>query len=148
MNRKIAVLSDSHNRLPASAESAILSADEIWHLGDVCEDSVLDPLRYSGKPLTIVRGNNDSNFSWPLERRLHFGKKTFLLTHIPPSHPPEADVVLCGHTHVPKNEIIRGIHWLNPGSIGLPNKGAPAAWAWLSLDTETGIFSWEPVPVL
>lgn len=147
MKRKIAVISDSHNRLPTSIETELFSADEIWHLGDVCNSGILDALRYSGKPLLVIRGNNDSDFSWPLELRLHFGEKTFLLTHIPPHKVHGIDVVLCGHTHIPKNEIINGVHWLNPGSVGLPNKGAPAAWAWLLLDKETGDFSWQSMAV-
>ncbi len=34
---RIAVIADTHDRLPDFVMQAIVEADEIWHLGDVCE---------------------------------------------------------------------------------------------------------------
>jgi hypothetical protein len=54
--------------------------------------------------------------------------------HIPPAQaPPEADLVLHGHTHVPRNERVGGATFLNPGCITRPNRGAPRSFAWLEL---------------
>lgn len=147
MKRKIAVISDTHNRLPEHVVVALASADEIWHLGDVCSEATLDPLIALGIPLVVIRGNNDFQFDWPLEKRFQFGDKRFLLIHIPPHQVSDTDVVLSGHTHLPRNEIVNEVRWLNPGSVGLPNKGKPAAWAWMELETETGEFTWASVPV-
>ncbi|GEM_PF-6215763 len=41
----IAVISDTHDKLPENLISAIESADEIWHLGDICELESLQRLR-------------------------------------------------------------------------------------------------------
>ena len=37
----IAVIADTHDRLPERVCAAISGADEIWHLGDVCDETVL-----------------------------------------------------------------------------------------------------------
>ena len=60
------VLADTHNRLPESVKEIAKGADEIWHLGDVCAEAVLDELHTVGPRVTVVRGNCDSNFEWPL----------------------------------------------------------------------------------
>jgi len=64
--RRVFVLADTHNRLPESVREMANGADEIWHLGDVCAETILDELRAIGVPVVLVRGNCDSNFEWPL----------------------------------------------------------------------------------
>ena len=41
----IAVIADTHNRFPASAASELRKADEIWHLGDYCDQQTLDAVK-------------------------------------------------------------------------------------------------------
>jgi putative phosphoesterase len=56
----------------------------------------------------------------------------FRLVHIPPDRAPaKVDVLLHGHTHVPRNERREGVLFLNPGCVTRPNRGAPASVAWL-----------------
>jgi len=62
---RIFVLADTHNRLPESAKGMAKDADEIWHLGDVCAEPILDELHAIGPRVTLVRGNCDINFEWP-----------------------------------------------------------------------------------
>jgi predicted phosphodiesterase len=45
---RIFVLADTHNRLPESVREMAKDGDEIWHLGDVCADTILDELRAIG----------------------------------------------------------------------------------------------------
>ena len=59
---RIFVLADTHNRLPESVTEMARDADEIWHLGDVCAEAILNELRATGPPVILVRGNCDSNF--------------------------------------------------------------------------------------
>jgi uncharacterized protein len=131
---RIFVLADTHNKLPEKIVDLARQADEIWHMGDVCADWILDELRATGQPVVLVRGNCDSNFEWPLVVDLTRGGLKFRLQHIPPERPPDAvDVVLHGHTHVPRNEKRGGILFLNPGCVTRANQGAPPSVAWLEV---------------
>lgn len=141
---RVSVLSDTHDRLPLALVAALADgADEIWHLGDVCEPSALTPLEALGVPLRVVRGNCDWNAQWPKELRFELHGWRVLLTHIPPLRPPAAtDLVLHGHTHVPRHERIAGVVFLNPGPIMRPGRGAAPGWARLTL--APGTYLWEP----
>lgn len=131
---RIFVLADTHNRLPESVKEMAKDADEIWHLGDVCAESIVDELRAVGPRVTVARGNCDSNFEWPLVVDLVRGGLKFRLQHIPPDQPPDdVDVLLHGHTHVPRNEKWRNVLFLNPGCVTRPNRGSPASVAWLEI---------------
>ncbi len=132
--RRIALLADSHNHLPPDLPARLREADEIWHLGDVSEEETLLPLYTLQKPLHIVRGNCDSNLSWPyiidLEREGFFIR----LIHIPPhAAPPGVDILCHGHTHLPRGERCGPTRYYNPGSIGKADRGAPPSFAWLEL---------------
>ncbi len=131
---RIAVISDTHDSYPPTLPEALRGADEIWHLGDVCAPSVLVEFEQLGPPLVVVRGNCDSH-PWPLSRELQRGGVTCWLEHIPPRRVKAGvQLVLHGHTHVPRDETDpRGFRWLNPGCITRPNRGAPASYAWLEL---------------
>ena len=128
------VLADTHNRLPDGVKEMAKDADEIWHLGDVCAETILDELQAIGPHVKVVRGNCDSNFEWPLVLDLARGGLKFRLRHIPPDHPPDdVDVLLHGHTHVPRNERRGRVLFFNPGCVTRPNRGAPSSVAWLEI---------------
>ena len=82
---KVLVIADTHNKLPPIICELARGADEIWHLGDVCDDWIVDELRALGPPLTLVRGNCDSNYQWPLVCDLTRNGIRFRLQHIAPS---------------------------------------------------------------
>jgi uncharacterized protein len=143
---RIFVLADTHNRLPENVKELANDADEIWHLGDVCAELILDELRALGPRVTVVRGNCDSNFEWPLVVDLGRGGLKFRLQHIPPGQPPDGvDVVLHAHTHVPRNEKRGHVLFLNPGCVTRPNRGAPPSVAWLRIINEK--IHWKIVPL-
>jgi predicted phosphodiesterase len=186
---RIFVLADTHNRLPESVTEMAQGADEIWHLGDVCAEAILDELRAIGPRVTVVRGNCDGNFEWPLVLDLARGGLKIRLQHIPPDHLPDdvagpasggqllptgdakgldtarrsswatqpvgatgcpsgakrVDVLLHGHTHVPRNERRGRVLFLNPGCVTRPNRGAPPSVAWLEITD--GKIHWELVPL-
>lgn len=144
---RIAVLSDTHDRLPDHVVAAIREADEIWHLGDVTTPAIIERLRALRRPLRVVRGNCDECPDWPHALEFELAGLRFVLMHIPPQHPIAGiDVLLHGHTHVPRNEVLAGMRVLNPGCISRANKGAPASYAWLELHDGTPLI-WETVPV-
>lgn len=140
---KIFVIADTHNRLPSIIGSLAQGSDEIWHLGDVCAERILDEIRAFGPPVSVVRGNCDTNYEWPLVLDLTRAGKKFRLQHIPPERAPEnIDVVLHGHTHVPRNERRNGVLFLNPGCVTRPNQGAGPSVAWLEISSE-GKLDWK-----
>ena len=143
---RIFVLADTHNRLPENVKEMAKDADEIWDLGDVCAESILDELRAIGPRVTVVRGNCDSNFEWPLVVDLVRDGLKFRLQHIPPDELPEdIDVLLHGHTHVPRNERRKNVLYLNPGCVTRPNRGSPPSVAWLEI--AEGKINWNLVPL-
>ena len=144
--RRIFVLADTHNRLPPAVGEMAKTADEIWHLGDVCAESVLAELRAIGPRVTVVRGNCDSNPDWPLVLDLVRGGLKLRLQHVPPDHSPDdVDVVLHGHTHVPRHERRGKVLFLNPGCVTRANQGALPSVAWLEI--EDGKLNWRLVPL-
>ena len=139
----IFVLADTHDHLPETLEELADGADEIWHLGDLCAPSLLMKLEGLGLPVTLVRGNCDTNLEWPLGINLVRNQVRFRLVHIAPSSlPAEVDVLLHGHTHVPRYERKNGILLLNPGCVTRPNRGAPASVAFLRI-AENGKLDWR-----
>lgn len=141
---RIAVIADTHNRLPDSVVREISPANEIWHLGDVMRPETLDPLKKLSAPLTLVRGNNDACMDWPESMLLDRWGMTFYLVHIPPRRMPDVDYLLHGHTHVPRDEMFGSTRILNPGTTGKPNKGAPPSYAWLEIE-KNGTVHWRMV---
>ncbi len=140
------VLADTHDTLPQNVLMMAEEADEVWHLGDVCHESILDELRGACRRLQVVRGNCDFNNEWPLVVELRRGGQRIRLQHIPPARmmPPNVDILLHGHTHVPRNERVGDVWFLNPGCVTRPNRGAPASVAWLTVAAD-GKISWELV---
>lgn len=137
----IAVLADTHGKLPVRAAQEIRRADEIWHLGDYCDLGTLELVRSLGRPFFGVLGNNDWGLDLPVSLNLERGGKTFHLIHIVPRRIGATDFLLHGHTHVPRDEMISGTRILNPGSVGKANKGAAASWGWLEV-SDSGAVTW------
>jgi len=131
-NYRIGVLADTHDKwIPRIAE-LFRDVDEIWHLGDVCHEPILDELRAINSKLTVVLGNNDFTLSSPLSLDLERCGERFHLIHILPRRMPQkTDWLLFGHTHRPVDEMHEGVHLFNPGSAGRANKGAPLSVGYL-----------------
>jgi putative phosphoesterase len=144
---RVLVIADTHDHLPPNPDSLAEGADEIWHLGDVCALSILVELERIGPPVTVVRGNCDSNFDWPLIVDLNRNGVRLRLVHIPPTRAPEnIDVLLHGHTHVPRNERRDGMLFLNPGCVTRPNRGARASAGMLEIAAD-GKLNWRLIPL-
>ena len=143
---RVFVLADTHNRLPESVIEMAKNADEIWHLGDVCAEVILDELQAIGPRVVVVRGNCDSNSDWPLVLDVVRGGLRFRLQHVPPDRlPADVDILLHGHTHVPRYERRGQILYLNPGCVTRPNRGSPPSVAWLEIADEK--INWKLVPL-
>ncbi|MBF7097255.1 metallophosphoesterase family protein [Alkalibacter mobilis] len=127
----ILVFSDSHRntgRMEKVVENSE-NIDLIIHLGDNAED--VDKIKdLTDARIVLVKGNTDYTNH---EEELVLKEKGYriLLTHghkyrIKTSlqnlfyrcKELKIDIVLFGHSHIPSNEEIGGIIFLNPGSIG------------------------------
>jgi putative phosphoesterase len=140
---RIFVMADTHDRLPPTIATLARDSDEIWHLGDVCAPTVLAAVERIGPPVTIVRGNCDNDPRWPLLADLERNGVRFRLVHIPPTRPPpKIDVVLHGHTHVPRDEMREGARFLNPGCVTRPSRGAPPSVATIEIKAD-GSLRWS-----
>lgn len=142
-NLKIAVLSDTHNRIPDTLPDLIESADEIWHLGDVCRPETLDVLNRMPSELTVVQGNNDPYFHWETCVTLERNGLRFQLQHLPPQNVDSSiTALLFGHMHFPIRETLGGGTALNPGAVTGPRNGSSASYAWLSISSD-GTWIWD-----
>lgn len=129
----IGVIADTHDRWLPRVGELFKDVDEIWHLGDVCEESILDELRAINRQVRVVLGNNDFSLNAPITLDLERGGERFHLVHILPRRmPPDSDWLLYGHTHRPADEMHQGIHLFNPGSAGRASKGAPISVGFLT----------------
>lgn len=145
---RIAVIADTHNRVPTSVRAAIAQADEIWHLGDICNRETLAELSGLGPSVHVIGGNCDPRGLAPETLLLERGGKKFFLVHEPPFAAPDGvDFVLHGHTHVPRDERAGAVRFLNPGSVGKANHGAAPSFAWMEISVD-GSVHWTLIPAL
>ena len=130
---RIGVIADTHDRWMPRVAEVFRDVDEIWHLGDVCNESILDELRSINPKLSVVLGNNDFGLESPMTLDLERGGERFHLVHILPRRiASTSDWLLFGHTHRPADEMHHGVHLFNPGSAGRANKGAPLSVGFLT----------------
>ena len=129
--KKVLVLSDSHGDVDAMERAAARERpDLILHLGDLCRD--FDELRRR-LPMTQamqnVCGNCDGFTEVSDQRVLLVEGKRILMMHghryevklgysraMWAAREAEADILLCGHTHVALYRDLMGLHLMNPGS--------------------------------
>jgi len=100
------------------ALEALRGVDHILHAGDIGGEHVLEALREIA-PLTFVPGNNDDDDGYAIAR-LTIGERRIVLTHIfrDALLNERADIIVVGHSHQPRNEVIAGKLIFNPGSAG------------------------------
>lgn len=135
-------------------------------------------LQAFGDAVAFVRGNADrpdepelseAVDGWPLTVELDvdgLGSILFchgsprsneeILTRISPDHRVldalagvEADVVVCGHTHVQFDRTVGGRRLVNAGSVGIPYEGRPGAfWALLGPTVELRRTEYDVDPMI
>lgn len=131
----LAVIADTHGRPhPRAVEHiAAMRPRAILHAGDVGDRRCLEPFAELA-PVYAVRGNIDGS-DWPDARVLVFREAervrlTLVMTHIAVAHlkpnkvalaaafSQRADLIVCGHSHVPFLTTEQGVVLFNPGSVG------------------------------
>lgn len=133
----IAVLSDTHNQIGHDTLDRLKTADEIWHLGDVSNETVYRQIAALETPLHVVQGNTDRLGRWPGKLKLtRFGHR-FQLEHYPPSiSKNDTGTFLHGHLHVPSDDSFLQCRVLSPGAITGPRQGSSASFAWIRFNVD------------
>ncbi len=126
---RIGVIADTHGVVHSRIADVFADVDHILHAGDVGGAHVLAALRAIA-PVTYVDGNNDGDATGEDIKRVVLGDVRILLTHILPRprrmdarvreslRNSPADVVIFGHSHLPHDEVIDGVRFINPASAG------------------------------
>jgi putative phosphoesterase len=132
--KKIGLLSDTHAYWDDKFVRYFSGCDEIWHAGDIGNQSVLNQLE-NLKPVRAVYGNIDSHLlraTCPKILRFKIEEVNVLLTHIggypgkyEPAIRPELynnppQLFVCGHSHILKVIYDKNLQMLclNPGAAG------------------------------
>lgn len=157
---RVAVISDTHSKPhPASVEAvAAREPDVILHGGDIGDLSVLDAFADLA-PLHAVRGNIDAvgDGAPPesIKLTLARGEDTRLvvmLVHIAVQGPRlradtarfakahGAQLVICGHSHVPFIGRDRDLLVFNPGSIGPRRFSLPITFGMIEISESLDLF--------
>lgn len=131
---KFIIFSDSHGY--TNSMSDVLydidykDCDLVIHLGDYVKDAEKLEIEHPNFNICFISGNNDFKFIENNEKILEVEGKRILACHghkynvkiglerlLITAKQRHFDIVLFGHTHIPYNNEIDGILFLNPGSI-------------------------------
>jgi putative phosphoesterase len=125
MTFTIGIISDTHGLLRPEALRMLAHVDHIIHGGDIGDPEIITALRKIA-PVTAIRGNVDTG-KWATEfaetECVRLAGRLFYVLHDLNSLQidPVAqgiDVIVSGHSHVPKINTVDGLLYLNPGSAG------------------------------
>jgi putative phosphoesterase len=138
------VISDTHGLLRPEALAALHGVDCVIHAGDIGTPQVLEGLARIA-PVHAIRGNND-RAQWaahlPETCTLEVGGVVIYLIHdvkelVQEELDPSVQVVISGHSHVPKAQVRDSVLYLNPGSAGPRRFHLPIAVAHLEITRGT-----------
>ena len=135
----VGIVSDIHSNLSIEAERALAPCDLILCAGDVERPSILMELDAIA-PTVAVLGNCDTSLRGmdiPFTASPRIGGVRFFMTHRPEDIGTPAEdvqVVVHGHTHIPREERIGNVLYLNPGSPSKPRGGSRKSIARISIE--------------
>ena len=141
------------------ADKLLLLGDILYHgpRNDLPKDyqpkAVIEMLNMRKKQLLCVRGNCDTEvdqmvLDFPIMAEyciLCIDKRIVYATHghhFGEENPPllnKGDILLCGHTHVPKCVEHENFLYMNPGSVSIPKEGSHHGY----MIIENGEFLWK-----
>ena len=138
--------------LNSIADKLVLLGDILYHgpRNDLPKDynpkEVIGMLNPLADRILCVRGNCDAEvdqmvLSFPILADyavLEEGGKTLYLTHghhIDEIVCKDDDIILSGHTHIPKSEKVKNFWNINPGSVSIPKENSPHSYIILENST-------------
>jgi uncharacterized protein len=125
MTFTIGIISDTHGLLRPEALRLLAQVDHIIHGVDIGDPEIITALRKIA-PVTAIRGNVDTG-EWATEfaetEFVRLAGRLFYVLHDLNSLKidPVAqgiDVIVSGHSHVPKINTVDGLLYVNPASAG------------------------------
>ena len=137
---KIGIISDTHGLLRPEAERRLMGVDHIVHAGDIGRPEIVDALLRIA-PVTAIRGNVDSG-EWAREysdtKLVRLARKSIYVLHDLKTlnADPGVEVIISGHSHMPKIDTVGGVLYLNPGSAGPRRFKLPVTLATLEVAPE------------
>jgi len=138
---RLGVISDTHGMLRPEVFDVFNGVDHILHAGDIGSIELITELEAIA-PVTAVYGNTDDfdvRARFPRIARLELDGFDIVVTHgdqvgrgVPSLklHAlfPDADILVHGHTHVPKLELVDVVVTvMNPGGAGARRFDLPAS---------------------
>jgi putative phosphoesterase len=132
---KIGLLSDTHGHLDPKIFDHFDLCDEVWHAGDIGDETVANRLA-TFKPLRAVFGNiDDKSLQARFPEDLFFTCEEIKvwITHIggfPPNYNPRVkkmllaklpQIFICGHSHIlriVRDANYKNLLYINPGAAG------------------------------
>ena len=143
MTFRIGIISDTHGLLRPEAERRLAGVNHIIHGGDIGSPGVIAALQQIA-PVTAIRGNVDTAewaASYADTALVRLADRTFYVLHdlntlqVSPAA-LGIDMVVSGHSHVPKLKTVDGVLYLNPGSAGHRRFKLPITLATLDVTPE------------
>ncbi|OSJ36199.1 MULTISPECIES: metallophosphoesterase family protein [Bradyrhizobium] len=125
MTFTVGIISDTHGLLRPEALRLLAHVDHIIHAGDMGDPGIISVLRRIA-PVMAIRGNVDTG-EWATEfaeiESVRLAGRLFYVLHdlntLQVNPVAEGiDVIVSGHSHVPKIATVNGALYLNPGSAG------------------------------
>ena len=142
MTFRIGIISDTHGLLRPEAERGLTGVDHIIHAGDIGRPEIVEALRRIA-PVTAIRGNVDSGEwarEYPDTKLVRLAGKSIYVLHdlntLQSDPGAGVDVIISGHSHLPKIDTIDGVLYLNPGSAGRRRFKLPITFATLEVVPE------------
>jgi uncharacterized protein len=138
---RIGVISDTHSLLRPEAVEMLRGSDHVIHAGDIGAPEILAELQKIA-PITAIRGNIDKAV-WarklPETEALEIAGISIYILHDLAQldlRPAAAGfrVVVCGHSHAPRQETRDDVLYFNPGSAGPRRFKLPATFGRLTIE--------------
>lgn len=159
MTTNVLLVGDTHIRNWDEAHPelrrAVRTADIALHAGDWVNADAVEGFRTEAKRSLVVHGNSDPvdlRESLPKREILevddvriglihpYWGREEFPSERLFPDFPEDEvgklDVICFGHFHVPLDEVVEGVRFVNAGQ-GYPSFLVPGTLAWLHISGST-----------
>lgn len=148
----VGLISDIHGYLDDRIAEELNDVDVILCAGDIERPSILFELQAIA-PTIAVYGNCD-NYDYQLCAGSvacpRLGGVRFKVIHRPEdvgAIPEDVSVVVHGHTHIPRDEIIGSVRFINPGSATRPRGSSKKSIAKVTIEQgcveSVDFFNWD-----